>query len=165
MVFNNTVNGYNYTTQVMTEWVWSIGAIILMGKLKHSKETAWHSTSLFTIYPTCTALGLNPGRHGGRPEPTTWGMAQPINTRSFTSWSFCTWDMMHWISYVAAPVCKTVLQNSHNSCYYVKTHTSISSVLMVEHCNINCPIILTGKSDKLTELCGLSATQLFAPMI
>jgi len=35
------------------------------------KETAWRSARLFTIYPTCTALGLNPGCHSGRPEPTT----------------------------------------------------------------------------------------------
>jgi len=28
------------------------------GETEALKETTWHSASLFTIYPTCTALGL-----------------------------------------------------------------------------------------------------------
>lgn len=41
------------------------------GETEALKETTWRSASLFTIYPTCTTPGMNLGRHGGKPEPTT----------------------------------------------------------------------------------------------
>jgi hypothetical protein len=112
---------------------------------------------LSTYNPTCTALGLNPGHHSGRPEPTTWGVTQPTNTRRFTSWSFCTYDTMQLQS-----ASRQLLWNSHhNLCHYMKTHTSISSVVMARHWNIYFPIIPRGKFDKLTQMCGLLATLTF----